>query len=27
VVAETRVQPEDLLATYDKLAAFFPRSQ
>jgi ATP adenylyltransferase len=26
VVAETRVQPEDLLATYDKLAAFFPRS-
>jgi ATP adenylyltransferase len=27
VVGETRVQPEDLLATYDKLAAFFPRSQ
>ena len=26
VVGETRVQPEDLLATYDKLAAFFPRS-
>jgi ATP adenylyltransferase len=25
VVGETRVQPEDLLATYDKLAAFFPR--
>jgi len=27
VVGETRVQPEDLLSTYDKLAAFFPRSQ
>ncbi len=27
VVAETRVQPEELLTTYDKLAAFFPRSQ
>ncbi len=27
VVAETRVQPEDLLATYDKLVAFFPRSR
>ena len=27
VVAETRVQPEDLLATYDKLAAFFPHSR
>ena len=26
VVGETRVQPEDLLATYDKLAAFFPPS-
>jgi ATP adenylyltransferase len=26
VVGEARVQPEDLLATYDKLAAFFPRS-
>jgi ATP adenylyltransferase len=26
VVGETRVQPEDLFATYDKLAAFFPRS-
>jgi len=26
VVGETRVQPEDLLATYDKLAAFFPRA-
>jgi len=26
VVGETRVQPEDLLATYDKLAPFFPRS-
>ena len=26
VVGETRVQPEDLLATYDKLAAFFPRT-
>ncbi len=25
VVGETRVQPEDLLVTYDKLAAFFPR--
>lgn len=25
VVGETRVQPEDLLTTYDKLAAFFPR--
>jgi ATP adenylyltransferase len=24
VVGETRVQPEDLFATYDKLAAFFP---
>jgi ATP adenylyltransferase len=24
VVGETRVQPEDLLATYDKLTAFFP---
>ena len=27
VVGESRVQPEDLLATYDKLAAFFPRSE
>ncbi len=27
VTAETRVQPEDLSATYDKLATFFPRSQ
>jgi ATP adenylyltransferase len=27
VVGETRVQPEDLFATYDKLAAFFPRSK
>jgi ATP adenylyltransferase len=27
VVGETRVQPEDLLATYDKLAPFFPRSK
>ena len=27
VVGETRVQPEDLLATYDKLVAFFPRSK
>jgi len=27
VVGETRVQPEDLFATYDKLSAFFPRSQ
>jgi len=26
VVGETRVHPEDLLVTYDKLAAFFPRS-
>jgi ATP adenylyltransferase len=26
VVGETRVQPEDLFATYDKLAPFFPRS-
>jgi ATP adenylyltransferase len=26
VVGEARVQPEDLLATYDKLAVFFPRS-
>jgi len=26
VVGETRVQPDDLFATYDKLAAFFPRS-
>jgi ATP adenylyltransferase len=26
VVGEARVQPEDLFATYDKLAAFFPRS-
>lgn len=26
VVAETRVQPEDLLVTYDKLAPYFPRS-
>jgi len=25
VVGETRVQPEDLYATYDKLIAFFPR--
>jgi ATP adenylyltransferase len=25
VVGETRVQPEDLFATYDKLAPFFPR--
>ena len=25
VVGETRVQPEDLLATYDKLTPFFPR--
>ncbi len=25
VVAETRVQPEDLLVTYDKLAGFFSR--
>jgi len=25
VVGETRVQPEDLLTTYDKLAPFFPR--
>jgi ATP adenylyltransferase len=24
-LAETRVQPEDLLTTYDKLAAYFPR--
>jgi len=27
VVGETRVQPEDLFATYDKLAPFFPASQ
>jgi ATP adenylyltransferase len=27
VVGETRVQPEDLLTTYDKLAPFFPRGQ
>ena len=27
VVGETRVQPEDLLTTYDKLAAFFPRTR
>jgi ATP adenylyltransferase len=27
VVGETRVQPEDLFATYDKLAPFFPRSR
>ena len=27
VVGETRVEPEDLFATYDKLAAFFPPSQ
>ena len=27
VVGETRVQPEDLLATYDKLIAYFPHSQ
>ena len=27
VIWETRVQPEDLLATYDKLTAFFPPSQ
>ncbi len=27
VVGETRVQPEDLLATYDKLVAIFPRSR
>ena len=27
VVGETRVQPQDLLATYDKLAAFFPHPQ
>jgi ATP adenylyltransferase len=27
VVGETRVQPEDLFATYDKLAPFFPRPQ
>ncbi len=27
VVGETRVQPEDLLATYDKLAAFLPRTK
>jgi ATP adenylyltransferase len=27
VTAETRVQPEDLVTTYDKLAAFFPRSK
>lgn len=26
VVGETRVQPEDLLATYDKLARSFPRA-
>jgi len=26
VVGETRVQPEDLLATYDKLTVYFPRS-
>jgi ATP adenylyltransferase len=26
VIGETRVQPEDLLATYDKLAKFFPRT-
>ena len=25
VIGETRVQPEDLSATYDKLASFFPR--
>jgi ATP adenylyltransferase len=27
VVGETRVQPEDLFSTYDKLTACFPRSQ
>ncbi len=27
VAGESRVQPEDLLATYDKLAAFFARSE
>jgi ATP adenylyltransferase len=27
VVGETRVQPEDLFATYDKLAPFFPPLQ
>jgi ATP adenylyltransferase len=27
VVGETRVQPEDLFTSYDKLAAFFPKSQ
>ena len=27
VVGETRVQPEDLLTSYDKLATFFPRAQ
>jgi ATP adenylyltransferase len=26
VIGETRVHPEDLLATYDKLAAFFPHA-
>ena len=27
VVGETRLQPEDLIVTYDKLAPFFPRSR
>jgi ATP adenylyltransferase len=26
VIGETRVQPEDLLTTYDKLARYFPRA-
>lgn len=27
VIGETRVQPEDLLTTYDKLALYFPRER
>jgi ATP adenylyltransferase len=26
VIGETRVQPEDLLTTYDRLARYFPRT-